>query len=161
LFLYPGWPGQWSSYLCHLCSHVPPCPLFYWLRWGLTNFLSELAFNHDPPDCHLLARITDMSQGTQLDLFWDGRAKSIHSDESYKHPEIWKWGIRDSFFSSGEWVSKTPVCSVDVEMLKGAGIPWGPGRRSPWGERLLGHHIHIHRHAVAFVTLTSGLTTST
>jgi hypothetical protein len=27
----------------------------YWLRWGLSNLLSKLALNHDPPNLHLLS----------------------------------------------------------------------------------------------------------
>jgi hypothetical protein len=32
---------------------IPPCPAFYWLRWGLANFLSRLASNLDPPNVFL------------------------------------------------------------------------------------------------------------
>jgi hypothetical protein len=34
-------------------------PSFYWLRWGLTNFLPGLALNHDPPVLHLLISLDD------------------------------------------------------------------------------------------------------
>jgi hypothetical protein len=36
-------------------------PSFYWLRWGLANFLPGLASNCNPPDpCSSVARITDL-----------------------------------------------------------------------------------------------------
>jgi hypothetical protein len=57
--LWPPWPEPWSFYLCFSCSwndrHKIPYPT-YWLRSGcLTNFFTELASNHDPPDLCLLS----------------------------------------------------------------------------------------------------------
>jgi hypothetical protein len=57
--LCPGWPGPQSCYLSVLCKWddrcTPLCPAFYWLIWGLTNFLPRLALNHDPPNLYLLS----------------------------------------------------------------------------------------------------------
>jgi hypothetical protein len=43
----PGQHGPWSSYLHFHHSwndkHTRPQPVFYWLKWGLANFLSGLA----------------------------------------------------------------------------------------------------------------------
>jgi hypothetical protein len=40
----PLWPGY--TCICFLCSwddrHVPPCPAFYWLKWGLAVFRAGL-----------------------------------------------------------------------------------------------------------------------
>jgi hypothetical protein len=55
--LHLSLPGLWSSYF--YASHVagmtdtyPPCSVFCWLIWHLTNILSRLALTHDPPDLH-------------------------------------------------------------------------------------------------------------
>jgi hypothetical protein len=53
LHLCLGTCGPGSSYLYFPYSwedgSMPPHLAFYWLRWGLTNFLPRLASNLDPP----------------------------------------------------------------------------------------------------------------
>jgi hypothetical protein len=56
-FLCPGRPGPRSSHLGIPCTWgdrlTPPCPPFYWLRWGAPNVLTRLALYHGPPGLHL------------------------------------------------------------------------------------------------------------
>jgi hypothetical protein len=50
-------PGPLSFYLCFprswddRCTVL--CPTFYWMRWGLVNFLPKLALNYSLPDLFL------------------------------------------------------------------------------------------------------------
>jgi hypothetical protein len=57
LRLCPGQPGLRASCLCFLHSWDDRCttphPAFYWLRWGLMNFLPRLALNHNSPNLYL------------------------------------------------------------------------------------------------------------
>jgi hypothetical protein len=45
--LIHAFPLSWDA------RHTLPHSIFYWLIWGLSNFLSGMALNHDPPDLHL------------------------------------------------------------------------------------------------------------
>jgi hypothetical protein len=48
--------------------------VLYLLRWGLTNFISRLVSNHDPPDLHLSSRwgqgLYHLASPKTLKTFW-------------------------------------------------------------------------------------------
>jgi hypothetical protein len=62
----PRQPGWRTSYLYLPCSwddrHETPCPIFYWLRWGLTDLLLWVG---NPCDLFLLSS-------------WDYRLQVLH-----------------------------------------------------------------------------------
>jgi hypothetical protein len=69
-----GQPRPRSSYLYLLCKWDYRCIVLYfayWLKWGLSDFLPGVAWNHEPPNLCLPSSWDYRNQPLCLAPFWD------------------------------------------------------------------------------------------